>query len=88
MSREAGRSFPLTGYRAGVDLIAFVVNFKPTGSIAAWVGQHTLERETEKIIAQFHLTMDVADADELELLWSSIVTGTDTFLRVQPSNCR
>jgi hypothetical protein len=45
---EAGRKLPLIGYRSGIDLISFVVNFGRNGPITAWAGQHTFEGGAEK----------------------------------------
>src|SRR5687767_6194877 len=41
---NAGTPYDLRGYRAGADLVAFAVNFGPTGSLASWAGQHTDDR--------------------------------------------
>ena len=82
-----GTPFPLVGYRSGIDLLAFTVNFGPVGSLASWAGQHTVERGTEKIITMWHVTANVADADENAKLWGSILTGSDTFYRTKPGHC-
>ena len=65
---EAGRKLPLTGFRSGLDLMSFVVNFGSNGPHHfAWAGQHAVERVTEKIITQWHMTIDVPDEDGLKV---------------------
>ncbi len=72
---------PLVGFKNG-DLIAFVVNWgSPYSSLTAWVGQHTIENGAEVIKTLWHLTQNVADADEPSGLWHSILAGADEFWR-------
>jgi hypothetical protein len=87
VGKNAGQPYALTGYRAGVDLIAFAVNFGPTGSLAAWAGQHTVERGTEKIVTQWNLAVNVPDDKEDDQLWGAVWTGSDRFERSKPSQC-
>ena len=84
---EAGRKLPLTGFRSGLDLISFVVNFGSNGPITAWAGQHAVEGKTEKIITQWHMTIDVPDEDEATV-YKSITTGADVFVRDKPRHCK
>jgi hypothetical protein len=84
---EAGQKLPLTGFRSGVDLISFVVNFGSNGPITAWAGQHTVEEGIEKIITQWHMTIDVPDEGESKELYKSIWTGSDFFVRAKPGRC-
>ena len=85
---EAGQKLPLTGFRSGIDLISFVVNFGSNGPITAWTGQHTVEEGIEKIITQWHMTIDVPDEEEMMELYKSIWTGTDVFIRTKPKHCK
>jgi hypothetical protein len=79
--------YPLTGFRAGADLIAFSVNFGPTNSLASWAGQHTLIAGAEVIMTMWLITKDVPDDQELVGLWASNLTGYDNFRRAKPSYC-
>jgi hypothetical protein len=72
--------FPLTGY-AERDLLAFVVNFGRYGSLAGWVGQHTVQAGKERIEMLWHLARDVPDAYEPSALWAGILTGANLFER-------
>jgi Avidin family len=85
---EAGRKLPLTGFRSGIDLISFVVNFGSNGPITAWAGQHTVEGGTEKIITQWYMTVDVPDEEEDRQLYKSIWAGADVFVRAKPRHCK
>ena len=85
---EAGQKLPLTGFRSGTDLISFVVNFGSNGPITAWAGQHTVEEGTEKIITEWHMTVDVPDEKESTELYRSIWAGSDVFVRDKPSRCK
>jgi len=82
-----GATYPLTGFRAGVDLIAFSVNFGPTNSLASWAGQHTVIAGVEVIMTMWLVTNDVPDDQELARLWASTLTGYDNFRRGKPSYC-
>ena len=79
-------SYPLTGFRAGTDLIAFSVSFGAS-SIASWTGQHTLIAGAETIMTMWHLAQDVPDDQELLRLWASNLTGYDNFRRAKPAYC-
>lgn len=87
VGKNAGQPYALIGYRAGVDLIAFAVNFGTTGSLATWAGQHTVERGIEKIVTQWHLAINVPDDKEAEQLWGAVWTGSDRFERSKPNQC-
>jgi hypothetical protein len=84
-----GRSLELTGYRSGVDLIAFVVSLGSDGPLVAWAGQHTVQNGVENIIAKWQMTSDVPEEEETEdTLLAAISTGADSFKRSKPSFCR
>lgn len=73
--------FALVGFVTG-DLITFTVNFGKYGSLTAWAGQHTEIRSGEfEIKTLWHLSKNVADADEPKDLWSSILAGANSFVR-------
>lgn len=72
--------FPLTGY-VERDLLAFVVNFGRYGSLAGWVGQHTVDGGKERIETLWHLARDVPEADEPTALWAGILAGANLFVR-------
>ena len=72
--------FPLRGY-AERDLVAFVVNFGRYGSLAGWVGQHTVAGGKERIETLWHLARDVPEADEPAGLWAGILAGANLFER-------
>ncbi len=80
-------TYPLTGFRAGTDLIAFAVNFGPTNSLASWAGQHTVIAGVEVILSMWLITKDVPDEQELTGLWASNLTGYDNFRRAKPPYC-
>jgi hypothetical protein len=72
--------FPLTGY-VERDLLAFVVNFGRYGSLAGWVGQHTVAGGKERIETLWHLARDVPEAEETTALWAGILAGANLFER-------
>ncbi len=72
--------FPLTGY-AERDLLAFVVNFGRYGSLAGWVGQHTVSADKVRIETLWHLARDVPEAEEPASLWAGILAGANLFER-------
>jgi hypothetical protein len=86
--KSAGQQLELTGFRSGIDLLGFAVNFGPDGPIATWAGQHTIEGGIEKIIAQWHMATDVPDEDEERELYRSIWAGADSFVCNRPNHCR
>jgi hypothetical protein len=85
VSGEAG-AFSLIGFQVG-DLIAFSVNFGSRDTLTSWVGQNTTERGVEKFVTRWHLVVDVSDNDEENSIFSSMMTGTDVFVRDKPSSC-
>jgi hypothetical protein len=87
VAASPGTTFSLSGRRAGIDLIAFAVNFGLTGSLGTWAGQHTVERGVEKIVSMWHLTVNVPDDKEDAELLSSVWTGSANFYRNKPSYC-
>jgi hypothetical protein len=74
--------FPLTGFIEG-DQLTFTVNFKGYGSLTSWTGQISEDAEGEYIRTLWHLTRDVPDAEEDADLWSSIISGSAKFRRVE-----
>ncbi|HEY4220626.1 MAG TPA: avidin/streptavidin family protein [Myxococcota bacterium] len=68
--------FPTVGFVQG-DVVGFTVDFTSAGSVASWAGQ----LEGNQLKTQWHLSRDVPDAEEHEKLWSSILSGSDTFTR-------
>ena len=84
---ETGQRLSVTGFRSGIDLISFVVNFGSNGPITAWAGQHTVEEGIEKIITKWHMTVDVPDEEEEKELYKSIWAGADVFVRAKPRHC-
>jgi hypothetical protein len=84
-----GQSFKLTGYRTGVDLIAFIVSLGPDGPLIAWTGQHMIQNGDETIIMKWHMTVDVPEEEETEdTLLASVSAGMDSFKRSKPKFCR
>lgn len=75
---DEGTWYPATGFVRG-DVVGFVVDFGTAGSVAAWSGQI----DGDRMATQWHLSRDVADADEAAELWSSVLSGADTFRRVR-----
>ncbi len=69
-------AYPITGFVNG-DVVGFVVNFGESGSVATFAGQLA----DEGLRTQWHVSRDVADADEPKQLWSSVLTGSDTFTK-------
>jgi hypothetical protein len=73
--------FDLKGFVAH-DVITFCVNFGKYGSLTAWVGQHTRDRDGNEVIyTLWHLARNVKDEDEPEDLWASILAGANEFRR-------
>jgi len=73
--------FELTGFAAN-DIIGFTVNFGKYGSITSWVGQHSIDSDgNPKIYTFWHLAKDIEDNEEPENLWSTILTGSNTYFR-------
>lgn len=70
------KTFALVGVVRG-DVVGFTVDFGAAGSVASWVGQ--IDGDTLR--TQWHLSRDVADADEAAQLWSSTLSGADAFVR-------
>ena len=85
---EVGQNLPMTGFRSGIDLISFVVNFGRNGPITAWTGQHIVEEGIQKIVTHWHMTIDIPDEEEATELYKSIWTGSDIFIRTKPGHCK
>ena len=68
--------FPATGFVHG-DVVGFAVDFTTAGSVASWAGQVM----DDKLVTQWHLSRDVPDAQEHDQIWSTIMSGQDTFTR-------
>ena len=73
---EAARRFPVVGVVNG-DVVGFVVDFGAAGSVGSWSGQ----LRGDELVCLWHLSRDVTDADEAMGLWSSVLTGSDAFVR-------
>ena len=75
----------LTGTISGTingDIIAFIVNWSPIGSITTWVGQmRDDDTGNPRIDTLWHLAREVPDDEEPTGLWASILAGADTFTR-------
>jgi hypothetical protein len=78
--------YPVTGTVNG-DVISFMVNWKRPidggtthGSVATWVGQHTLNKEgKDEIRTMWLLQRNTPDAEEEKNMWESAHTGSDVF---------
>ena len=78
--------YPVTGTVNG-DVISFMVNWKRPidggtthGSVATWVGQHTLNKEgKDEIRTMWLLQRNTPDAKEEMNMWESVHTGPDVF---------
>jgi hypothetical protein len=78
--------FGLTGWAAD-DQIAFAVNFGKYGSLTAWAGQQTSDSEgNAQLVTFWHLTKNVADAEEPKKMWASVLAGSDVFTRTAPDS--
>lgn len=73
---EAARRFPVIGVVNG-DVVGFVVDFGAAGSVGSWSGQ----LRGDELVCLWHLSREVKDADEAMGLWSSVLTGSDAFVR-------
>ena len=89
---RSAAGYPVTGWRNG-DLLAFCVDWgapldgEPSGavpSVACFVGQHTVDDEGPLLRTQWHVSRNVADRDEAEDLWGSVLTGADEFRPAPP----
>ncbi len=79
-------AFDLCGF-ATDDLIVFCVNFGSYGSLTAWAGQHAVEDGQEQIMTLWHMARNAVDGHDIKHLWSTMLTGADTFKRVGRSGC-
>jgi hypothetical protein len=70
------RRFPVVGVVNG-DVVGFVVDFERAGSVGAWSGQ----LRGDELVLLWHLSRDVKDDEEKMGLWSSVLTGSDIFIR-------
>ena len=68
--------FPVVGVVNG-DVTGFVVDFGKAGSVGSWSGQ----LRGDELVCLWHLSREVPDADEATALWSSVLTGSDVFVR-------
>ncbi len=75
--------FPLTGFMQG-DVLAFSVNFEGFGSITTWSGQMSEDDRGRFIRTMWLYSRDVAEEDEAEELWRSVVNGSATFRPLSP----
>ena len=57
---QPGEEFDIVGFASG-DLISFTVNFGVYGSLASWVGQHTVEGGLEVIKTMWLLTKNIPE---------------------------
>lgn len=73
---EVARRFPVVGVVNG-DVVGFVVDFGAAGSVGSWSGQ----LRGDELVCLWHLSREVKDADEAMGLWSSVLTGSDAFVR-------
>jgi hypothetical protein len=88
VSSSDDQSLELTGYIAGIDLIAFVVSLGSDGPIVTWAGQHTVQNGEQIIIMKWHMTVDVPDENETEdTILAAVWTGADMFKKTKPSFC-
>ena len=79
---DKNQSFALIGFAQG-DQITFTVNFKGFGSMTAWTGQLTTDKNDKPYIRTlWHLTRDVENDKEQADIWKSINTGASNFVRV------
>jgi hypothetical protein len=73
--------FAVSGVVNG-DVVGFVVDFGRAGSVGAWSGQ----LRGDELVLLWHLSRDVKDDEEKMGLWSSVLTGSDVFVRC--GDCR
>lgn len=73
--------FAVSGVVNG-DVVGFVVDFGKAGSVGAWSGQ----LRGDELVLLWHLSRDVGDDEEKMGLWSSVLTGSDVFVRC--GDCR
>lgn len=74
--------FPLTGFVSN-DVITFCVRFETHSCVTAWVGQlaPSLEySDNNVLVTLWHMSVDVGNSAK-DLLWKSIITGADNFVR-------
>ena len=69
---------PLTGWVAG-DVVGFAVRFDPPGSVTAWSGQIGKDADGPYLRTLWHLSRDVAETDEADRLWESVISGFAVF---------
>lgn len=73
-------SYHLTGYVLG-DVLAFCVDFRPHGSVAAWAGHHVRDGRGERLVTLWHLAQPVAAPRDETDLWRGVLAGADEFER-------
>ena len=78
---EPDSCHPLTGWVTG-DVVGFAVVFDPPGSVTAWSGQIGTDEDGDYLRTLWHLSRDVADEEESERIWESVISGFATFRRV------
>lgn len=69
---------PLTGWVTG-DVVGFSVRFDPPGSVTSWSGQLGEDERGLFLRTLWHLSRDVADNEEAERLWESVISGYAVF---------
>jgi hypothetical protein len=80
-SPTPSEQFDLVGFAKG-DQLSFTVDFSKYGTLTAWVGQHTINKQgAEEINTMWHLSENVPDADEKDKMWNSVTDGADFFWR-------
>ena len=63
------------------DVITFNAVYPQYRTVAAWVGQHTVENGVGKILTHWIHATDIKEKEEQEWMWYSNRIGSDIFTR-------
>ena len=73
-------SGPVIGYVAG-DVIAFSVLWPGATAITSWVGQLIRHKKGHRLDTLWHLIVNVPNAEDPDIIWTTIHAGADIFHR-------
>jgi hypothetical protein len=81
---KPGEEARVVGFVFG-NLVSFVANFQPYGSLTAWTGHVTGAGEEDAMTLQWHMTVALPGKEDDNDLSRGVWTGSDVFRRQQPS---
>jgi Avidin family len=81
--RTKGESAKVLGFRSG-NLVSFVANFEPHGSLTAWAGHVIGDGPESAMELQWQMTVALPGRESPDELWRGIWVGSDVFRRQLP----